>query len=635
MVVVVQLPDELGVESPERFAMGGMAELFRGVKRLPDGSAMRVVVKHMLPQYNDDEILVGRFRDEADLGMSLHHKNIARVLDYREIDGHHYMLMEEIVGLNLANIIARSRRIKGGIPQDVATYFIAGIASALAYMADATTEDGRNLNLIHRDISPSNVLVGNQALIKLIDFGVARTAFSASRTETGHLVGKYAYMSPEQILNEDLDIRSDLYAVGAVAYELLSGKRAFQGTSDFETFNMVLNVDPIPLYVVRPDTHPTLVEAVERCLQKDADQRYDHPQELLLVLNKFLHHNVQVPPGPTAAGFMERITEVKGVPEDDEDEGDTLERLAPPSARRLQVPPARPVPAAEDPARSPDAPTDGGTARAPSPDLASRAATPTPTAPVAPAPVAPATPRHPQAVPVDAVVRPSQPAIPALHPPAEQASVPPAAPVLTRPASRKQRAPREARQRSALTALLILAAALVTISLVLFAMRHAERLGGRISAEPAQPTTEGTAADSQIVIEDAGEEAPEEPTPLLPALDDSGLSSIPRIVTLPDLVPINLQEEEEKRKKAGDEEAEDLTPRTPPAMGTIAIYSSQPVAVWVGGHYIGQTPIHLLSLQVGKHEFEFTHHEMGWYRQQTVRISSGPNREIRLSPRAH
>lgn len=633
MVVVVQLPDELGVESPERFAMGGMAELFRGVKRLTDGSSTRVVVKHMLPQYNDDEILVSRFRDEADLGIRLHHKNIARVLEYREIDGHHYMLMEEIVGLNLANIIARSRRIKGGIPQEVATYFIAGIASALAYMADATTDDGRNLNLIHRDISPSNILVGNQALTKLIDFGVARTSFSASRTETGHLVGKYAYMSPEQILNEDLDIRSDLYALGAVAYELLSGKRAFQGTSDFETFNMVLNVDPIPLYVVRPDTHPILGEAVERCLQKDVDARYDHPQELLLVLNRFLHHNVSVPPGPTAARFMERLTGMKGQPEDEDDEGDTLERLAPPSARRLQVPPApAPAPAVvDDPALSPDAPTDGGRLPAPGPKPA-----PAPVASGVP-PVSAGQQRPPQAVPVDAVVRPSQPAMPALPPSsAEQGSVPPAAPVLTRPVARAQEKRPGERQRSALTALLILAAGLVTISVVLFAMRHAERLGGRISAEPVRPDGEVTEADTQIVIEDARDEGVGDPTPILPPLDNGGLSSIPRIVTMPDLVPINVREEEEKRKKSGAKAPEEgPTPRAPPSMGTIAIYASEPVNVWVGGHFIGKTPIHLLSLQVGKHEFEFTHHEMGWYAQQIVPISAGPNREIRLSPRSH
>ncbi len=626
MVVVLQLPSELGVESPERFAMGGMAELFRGVKRLADGGSMRVVVKHMLPQYNDDSILVGRFRDEADLGQRLHHKHIARVLDYQEVDGHHYMLMEEIVGLNLANVISRARRRKGGIPQEVAAYFIAGIASALSYMADATTDDGRNLNLIHRDISPSNILVGAEALTKLIDFGVARTAFSASRTETGHLVGKYAYMSPEQILNEDLDIRSDLYAVGAVAYELLSGKRAFQGTSDFETFNMVLNVDPIPLYVARPDTHPTLVEAVERCLRKDVDERYGHPQELLLVLNKFLHHTLAEPPGPAAARFMDVMMGMDARGDEEEDEGDTLERLAPPSARRLQVPVGPVRGSGRDPALSPDAPTDGGQTRP--------ATGGTPSHPPVPGPT-----RHPRAVPVDAVAAPSQHAMPALpQPEVGAASIPPS---LTRPAAPTEGHghPPADRQRSVTTALVILVAGLVTLSVVLFVLRHAGNPAGRLSAEPERPATAEDERASEIVIEDAGHDpggAIEEVT-APPALADTGSpSSFPRIVTLPDLVPINLQEEEEKRKKKeGKEPAEEATPRGPPAMGTIAIYSSAPVDVWVGGHFIGKTPIHLLSLQVGKHEFEFTDHQMGWDAQQTVAISAGPNRDIRLSPRAN
>ena len=625
MVVVVKLPDELGVESPERFAMGGMAELFRGHKRLPGGDTMRVVVKHMLPQYNEDSILVGRFRDEADLGLRLHHKNIARVLDYREVDGHHYMLMEEIVGLNLANVIARSRRLKGGgIPQEVAAYFIAGIAGALAYMADATTEDGRNLNLVHRDISPSNILVSEEALPKLIDFGVARTAFSASRTETGHLVGKYAYMSPEQILNEDLDIRSDLYALGAVAYELLSGKRAFQGTSDFETFNMVLNVDPIPLYVVRPDTHPVLVEALERCLIKDVDQRYDHPQELLLVLNKFLHHTGTEPPGQLAQRFVDQLLDMKGVPEDEEDEGDTLERMAPPSARRLQVPVAQVEGAKMDPGHSPDAPTDMG---GPRPGGAEWS--------VPPAPVA-------RAVPVDAMDRSSQPSIAAVRPPVQQASLPPAAPAEStrRTAPARRGADTDAGRRSVTTALLLLVGVLLVISVLLFILRHAERLGNEVTADPAAANetatdpADGGRGVTEIVIEDEAQDPAV--VDVTGAAGGAASGAFPRIVTLPDLVPINIQEERERAEKGkpGAEPEEEATPRAPPVMGTIAIYSGHPVDVWVGGHFIGKTPIHLLSLQVGKHEFEFISNELGWYRQQTVAMSAGPNRDIRLSPAA-
>ncbi len=107
-------------------------------------------------------------------------------------------------------------------------------------------------------------------------------------------------------------------------------------------------------------------------------------------------------------------------------------------------------------------------------------------------------------------------------------------------------------------------------------------------------------------------------------------------MTLPDLVPINIQEERERAEKGkpGAEPEEEATPRAPPVMGTIAIYSGHPVDVWVGGHFIGKTPIHLLSLQVGKHEFEFISNELGWYRQQTVAMSAGPNRDIRLSPAA-
>ena len=304
MSVTVTLPSELGVTSPKRFALGGMAELFRGEKHYPQGGRARLVVKHMLPQHLEVAELVSRFRDEARLGLMLRHSNIARVLEYWEIDGHHYMVMEEVDGHNLSSVIHKCNQLGFEIPQEVAAYFAFGIASALAYMADARGDNGESLDLVHRDISPSNILVSREGVVRLIDFGVAKASQRETQTRAGYFVGKFAYMSPEQVRGDHVDIRSDLFALGAVAYELLAGERPFQGGSEYETFNLVLSQEPVPLFDAREGLHPRLIRIVERCLRKDPEDRYGHPIELVEELNAYFHGAVERPPPLLATQFL-------------------------------------------------------------------------------------------------------------------------------------------------------------------------------------------------------------------------------------------------------------------------------------------------------------------------------------------
>jgi len=335
VTVVVQLPHELGIIAPERFAMGGMAEVFRAEKVFPQGGRYGVVVKHMLPQFNSQLDLVQRFRDEARLGLRLRHGNIARVLEYWEIEGHHYIVMERVDGYDLSEVADITRSAAHQIPEAVSAYFMASIASALAYMAEATDSDGTSLDLVHRDISPSNVLVSHGGVVKLIDFGVARAAEREAHTATGHLVGKYAYMSPEQIVGDELDIRSDLFALGTVIYELLTGRRAFLGATDFETFSLVTGVEPPPLTLMRPGIHPILEAAVMRCLEKDPADRYAHPEGLVIDLGRYFHDHVPHPPPLMARKFLQ---EFEGLDRIDLSHAGGLEEVSEPAVT-LQVPP--------------------------------------------------------------------------------------------------------------------------------------------------------------------------------------------------------------------------------------------------------------------------------------------------------
>lgn len=306
------IPPQLSVEASRRFATGGMAELFAGEKVFPSGGRAGVVVKRMMPQHAKVPELVARFREEARLGMLLRHSNIVRVYEYAEIDGAHYMVMERVDGVDLAEVAKRCRDREVDLPEPVTAFFLNGIASALAYMADVRTADGRPMGLVHRDISPSNILVSHEGVIKLIDFGVAMASEREFRTREGFFVGKYAYMSPEQVRSDAVDIRSDLFALGNVGYELLTGKLPFLGGSEFETFNQILELAAPPLSTERANVHPRLAGAIERCLAKSPDERYPHPLEMVRDLQQFFHEAVEEPPSVLAVSFLEDVDLISG-----------------------------------------------------------------------------------------------------------------------------------------------------------------------------------------------------------------------------------------------------------------------------------------------------------------------------------
>jgi len=301
---VSELPDELGLERPRWLARGGMGELFLADHVGAAGGRTRVVVKRMLARHARHADYVRRFRDEARLGLQLRHGHIVRVLDYRELDGHHYIFFEAIEGPDLRQIVAASRRAELPIPQPVAAYFLHGIASALAHMADATDPEGRPLDLVHRDISPSNVLVSADGVPKLIDFGVAKASMRETRTVTGLFVGKYAYASPEQIRVGELDPRSDLFSLGIVGYELLAGQRPFRGQTDFEICRAILEDEPAPLGDQRDDLDPILEAAVLRCLRKVPEERFESPLALVRELGRYFHASVPHPPAMLVQAFL-------------------------------------------------------------------------------------------------------------------------------------------------------------------------------------------------------------------------------------------------------------------------------------------------------------------------------------------
>jgi len=602
MSVVVQLPPELGVESPRRFALGGMGELFTAEKIFPQGGRTRLVVKHMLPQYTHTEELVSRFRDEARLGLVLRHSNIVRVLEYWEIDGHHYMVMEEIDGFDLAEVIVACRRTKREIPQVVAAYFLHGIASALAYMADATSSDGSNLELVHRDISPSNILVSRDGVIKLIDFGVAKAAEREARTRTGYFVGKYSYMSPEQIHGEAVDIRSDLFALGVVGYQLLAGHSPFQGTSDFETMNLVLTKDPEPLERVRRDVHPMLSLAIGRCMAKELDERYEHPIKLVEDLHRYFYVAVDRPPSLQAREFLGDLGLITHIERDEVDSDATVPLGKPRSSTvQLKVSSAPSEPTL-NPARvtasmpTPESETEPGAPSGPSTGAVDHPApVPEPTPEPTPEPATPATPAAPAA--------PEQPVAPT-----PRRSPDP----LDRDSVDEEYLEEKRREQRLLMWLIPGGVAALILALVLTAaLSGVFKPHGSRGDDPGQATPAVDATPAEQPAVDATDDATDDATPSAGDIEHQRVD---------DASPA---------EETTTASATPPPPTAPVRQGTLVVRCIPWANIRVDGRELGRTPA-TKRLSAGRHKLEASNPDMGWSRTQWVTIEADQTTTINL-----
>jgi tRNA A-37 threonylcarbamoyl transferase component Bud32 len=284
--------DKLGkFELIRQIAVGGMAELYLARTMGIEGFEKLVVVKRILPQYADNQQFVTMFLNEARLSATLHHPNIAQVYDIGVEDGDYFFSMEYIHGEDLGHLHATG--IENGVPMslDAALTLVAGLCGGLHYAHTKAGADGKPLEVVHRDVSPSNVLVSYDGAVKLVDFGIAR-AGSAPATTRGGLKGKIAYMSPEQCKGEaKLDRRSDIFSIGTILYELTTGRLPFLEANEYAVLNNIVNVDvPRPSTVV-PSYAPALEAIVLKALSRDPARRYTSALELQKEIEDFAHEN--------------------------------------------------------------------------------------------------------------------------------------------------------------------------------------------------------------------------------------------------------------------------------------------------------------------------------------------------------
>jgi len=227
-----------GYQSIRRLAVGGMAEIFLARQRGPGGFDRLVVVKRLLPQLVESGDVANMFFDEARIVANLVHPNIVQIYELGTEDGQPFLALEYVSGVDVAQIF--ERRDQHAMRREVAAHIVAETARALDFAHRAVDADGKPLGIVHRDVSPHNVMVSRTGDVKLMDFGIAKARSRLQRTDTGMVKGKVAYMSPEQIRGDEVDPRSDVFAAGVLLWELTVGQRLFAGQNDAHTITRVL-----------------------------------------------------------------------------------------------------------------------------------------------------------------------------------------------------------------------------------------------------------------------------------------------------------------------------------------------------------------------------------------------------------
>jgi len=288
-------------------ASGGMGSV--ELARMVDASGERLVaVKRMHPEHARDLEFVRMFRDEIWLMGALRHPNLVGLLGWGEDEGGPYLVMEYVDGVALGRIVGIGRRALDPIPERLVAYVAARSAEGLHAAHQLRDAAGKPLEIVHRDVTPSNVLVAFDGRVQVTDFGIAKAVGKSSHTRTGIIKGKIAYMSPEYALRRPVDGRADLYSLGVVMYELLSNELPFEARTDFELLKKVAYGDPPRVLAVAPDVDPELATIVDRLLSKDPAQRYEAGAALARELEAWLERKGNDPTGLQAelADYAER-----------------------------------------------------------------------------------------------------------------------------------------------------------------------------------------------------------------------------------------------------------------------------------------------------------------------------------------
>ncbi len=389
----------------DRISVGGMAEVFKAKAFGVEGFERLIAVKRILPSIAEDEEFITMFIDEAKIAVQLQHANIAQIFDLGKVGESYFIALEYVQGKDMRSIVDRMRKHKVPMPISMAVYCIMKVCEGLDYAHNKKDPAGRELNLVHRDVSPQNILISYDGEVKIIDFGIAKAAGKAGKTQAGILKGKFGYMSPEQVRGLPLDRRSDIFAVGICLWEMLTGERLFVGESDFSTLEKVRNVEITPPSTYNKELPPELESIVLKTLSKEVENRYQSAMDLHDDLQRWMYDSGSFFARKELAQFMNEIFH-----EDIEKESEVfggasgiLRSSVPPPNQGVSLapppPPPKGTPSGDSASHRSNTPPPAVLLRStPPPVPRLEAPTPLPRPTPSPAPIVPAAHRIPQPI---------------------------------------------------------------------------------------------------------------------------------------------------------------------------------------------------------------------------------------------
>lgn len=278
-----------------RLAVGGMAEVFRGEGLSRELAGQPVALKRVLPSLAHNERFVRMFLDEARLGVRLKHPNIVRIFDVGTASGSYFLVMEFIDGMDLRTLLDQLHKQKRRPGVREALFIAMEVCDALSYAHELRDERDEHLHIVHRDISPPNVMLTKGGEVKLADFGLAKATTQLEATDPGVVKGKFGYLSPEAALGHEVDARADLFSVGIILWEILAGRRLFLGETDYETVKNVQKAEVPSLRADRPEVDAELEGLLRKMLAKEPDERFQSAGEVRDAIAAYLRdHALEV-----------------------------------------------------------------------------------------------------------------------------------------------------------------------------------------------------------------------------------------------------------------------------------------------------------------------------------------------------
>ncbi|MFO0597003.1 MAG: protein kinase [Myxococcaceae bacterium] len=622
-----------------KLAAGGMAEVFLARAAGPMGFEKQVVVKRILPHLADEQNFIAMFLSEARLAAQLNHPNVVQVFDFGEVEGTWYLVMEFIDGINLRLLFRKAIEAKQPLPVTFAARMVSLACEGLAYAHDfADPATGEWMGLVHRDVSPDNILISRSGAVKVVDFGIAKAANQTNLTKTGTVKGKFSYMPPEQLTGQPLDKRADVFALGIVLFELLTGRKPFDTSNEAFIVRAIMYEPMARAAEFRPDIPPAMQAILDKALSKSRDERYADCRELQSDLERFIVQQGEpvsqyqlaqlvqklVPPAAPVPPPAVTAPPVVAKQEEDVDLSTSVLATPPPQDSVIELlPRVRPPPSSQPP--PPPVPTQ--TMPMPTPAMLKRPEEPVPMLPPAPPPPVAVTLPAPAPLPVPAPRMADLGAISLRdeHSGERVAPMPPPA------------------RRSPLPMIAVLVASVGVAAGATWFFTHHDTPAPAPVVTP-QPAPEPVVARPPEPGPELAKVDPPPEKPVEPANDPGIAKGEPPPGKDPQPEPVVVAKVETPVEPAPvkDPPKGKKPPKTPkvapppveakPGPSAPVEFRVRPFgAVWVDGKYLGETPFAPASLSIGAHQVRVVNRDLGKEVTKSIEVKEGSGNVFRHS----